>query len=262
MQSFALKFLAPVLLCFPILAGATTAKSYIALDEEGNVLLEHAPDVRRPMASITKLFIAERNAGLPLDEHIIVTAEDVRKGESRSSPLIAGHSYSRRDLLSLAMVRSDNVAALALSRVPEVPLPADTVILEGSGLNPKNVSTARSIAQLAQKMVGSDAALMSVQPMAYVGNHVRKNTNPLTGKPTWDFLLTKTGFINQAGGCVVTVLKIKDRLVTIVILGSSTVRTRWCDLAELRRKLGDSDFQAPSCTIKKPLKKQKKRKRT
>lgn len=247
------KYIISLLLCIPLLAGAITAKAYVVMDLDGNVIVQKNPDTRRPIASITKLITAQRNADLPEDELITITEEDIRNGRMWSSPLRAGHSYTRRKLLELSLVNSDNVAAIALGRSSEIKadLPPNTTYVEASGLNPMNRSTAREIAEYANSMYDSKLAEVSVQPYAFVGDIARKNTNPLIKARGWKFFLSKTGFINSAGGCLVVITKIKEKIVTVAILGSSDTKQRWRDLAEIREQLGDDDFARPTVPVKK-----------
>jgi D-alanyl-D-alanine endopeptidase (penicillin-binding protein 7) len=243
-----LLFVLAAFLSFHTAAAAISAKAYIVLDEEGNVVLEKNADTVQPIASITKLFVVQQAIKLDLDELIQVTANDVARGRMRSSPLRAGSSYSRKELIELALVSSDNVAALALAR-SSPPSTNYANLVEGSGLDPRNKSSARNIADAARELYVTEIGAFSIIPKTHLGG--RNSTNPLLNKHGWEFLLSKTGFINSAGGCLTAVLKIKDTVMIVTILGSSGVRQRWLDLVELRTALGDSDFYIPSFTEKK-----------
>lgn len=258
------KFILAILLSLPLLANAIAAKSYIAMDLDGNVLLEKNADTKRPIASITKLITGKRNADLPPDELILVTEEDVKNGRMKSSPLRAGRTYSRKILLDLALVNSDNVAAIALGRTSPVQLELlpSTTYVEASGLNPHNQSTAREIAQFAISIYGTELSHVSVQSSVVIDHIIRKSTNPLISSSSWTFYLSKTGFTNPAGGCLVVITKIKEEIIAVAILGSTDTKQRWRDLAEIREKLGDSNFTKPSFKVsKKPIKKSKKSKK-
>lgn len=246
-----MKSLLAVLLCIPLLAHAVTAKSYVVMDMDGHIITERDGDVVRPIASITKLFTAEKNLSLRLDEPITITHEDVVNGKMRSSLLREGQAYTRLQLLNIAMVNSDNIAALALGRSSTftVALPPNTTYVEASGLNPENQSTAHSLADLARSLYLTQLGPMTMQATYSIGDKERKSTNPLLGKHNWDFFFSKTGFIDPAGGCLVVVMKVKDKLVAVALLGATSVRQRWCDLAELRTELGDSDFAEPMCRM-------------
>jgi len=251
-----LPFIFTALLSLHLSAGAMSAKAYIILDQEGNVVLEKNADSIRPIASITKLFVVQQALALDLDEPILVTAEDIARGRMRSTPLRAGIEYPRKELIELALVSSDNVAALALARSspPSTPY-ADLV--EGSGLDPRNRSSARNIAAASRELYMTEIGPFSVTQKTHIGH--RNSTNPLLNKPGWEFLLSKTGFINSSGGCLTVVLKIKETIMTVTILGSSGTRQRWLDLVELRTMLGDAFFYVPSFTEKKSSVKYKKK---
>jgi D-alanyl-D-alanine endopeptidase (penicillin-binding protein 7) len=150
-------------------------------------------------------------------------------------------------LIELALVSSDNVAAIALGRMEDMTAttPPTIKVVEASGLNPENKATARGLAEYARKLYNTELAATSVKPFADAGSQApRKSTNPLINKRGWEFYLSKTGFINASGGCLVVITRIKDQLVTVVILGSKDTRQRWRDLAELRIEMGDKDFAA------------------
>lgn len=240
-------------------AMAVTAQSYIVMDMNGTVITEKNADASRPIASITKLFTAEKNVELPRDELITITAEDVRNGQMRSSPLRAGKTYTRGTLLELSLVNSDNIAAVALGRSSDVELELPSAIsyVEASGLDPRNEASARALADHARQLYQTDIATTSVLPNVTIGNIVRRSTNPLITSPTWEFLLSKTGFIRLAGGCLVVLMKLKDQIVAVVILGSTTVRQRWCDLAALRAQLDDAEFERPRCSVGRAKKKRR-----
>jgi D-alanyl-D-alanine endopeptidase (penicillin-binding protein 7) len=242
-----MKLLALLLLLPALCFADVTAKSYIVMDMDGHVLLEKNPDDIRSIASITKLITARSSAAFDQNELIQITPEDVKAGHMRSSPLRAGQSYTRAQLTNIALVSSDNIAAIALGRTLDHPpgeLPEGMHWVEGSGLDPANVASARDLAEIARTLVNTDIARASVQEM-YMN---RKSTNPLLGKPGWEFGLSKTGFINQAGGCVVSVFKDgTGRGLVAVVLGSTNVPQRWRDLYSLRKQLDpDSVFASPS----------------
>ena len=209
---------------------------------QGNSLLEKNADDRRPIASITKLFVAEQAAKLDPNELIEITRDDLKAGRMRSTPLQAGKLYSRRQLTELALVPSDNVAAIVLGRTAP-PATSLATLVESSGLNPENQSTARELAAAARELYTTEVGAVSTREITEVGQ--RHSTNPFLNKEGWHFLLSKTGYINQAGGCLVVVMTVKEQLVTVVVLGAKNTKERWQDLVEIRKLLGDSDFYVP-----------------
>jgi len=227
-----------------------TAKAYIITDMEGHVLLEKNADEVRSIASITKLITTRSAAAFDQSELIEITQDDVIKGRMRSSPLRSGQSYTRSQLINLALVSSDNIAAIALGRTlinPPGELPQGIRWVEGSGLDPANVASARDLAEIARALVDTDISRASIQPSYAIDDRVRKSTNPLIGKPGWTFELSKTGFINEAGGCLVSVFSDgAGRRLVAVVLGSRNVPERWRDLYTLRKELDPtSQFAAP-----------------
>lgn len=224
---------------------AITAKSYIVTDMDGRVIAERQADDPRSIASITKLITAERNQALPPDEQIVILQSDLQEGRMRSTPLKVGQAYTRSALIELALVSSDNVAAIALGRsAPEASVPGIQIV-EASGLNPQNRATARALAEYARHLYLTAGELAATSVKRTTEISARHSTNPLLARPGWEFQLSKTGFINEAGGCLVVITKIRDEFMTVVILGSASVKQRWRDLIELRRELGDRNFAAP-----------------
>jgi D-alanyl-D-alanine endopeptidase (penicillin-binding protein 7) len=253
--SIPLKYLVALLFAFTANVQALTARSFIVTDMEGNVIMQMNSDEKRSIASITKLFVAEQAIKLDPTEEIMVTKEDLRNGRMRSSPLRAGQSYTRHQLTELALVPSDNVAAIALGR-SSPPVTSLATLVESSGLNPANQSTAHDLAEAARLLYLTEIGDLSTHTTTEIGQ--RHSTNPLLAKEGWHFFLSKTGFINDSGGCLVVVLQVKDQTMTIAILGASNTKERWQDLIEVRRMLGDSDFYVPIKVTKVIKRKRKK----
>lgn len=234
----------------PVAHAGISAKAYIVTDLQGRVLLEKNADEIRSIASITKLITARFSAEDDQTEMITITREDLTAGRMKTTPLRAGESYTRAQLTSLSLVSSDNVAAIALGRTIKLPrneLPTGMKWTEGSGLDPANVASARTIAEVARDLIDTDVSRASVLASVAVNDQVRKSTNPLIGKPGWNFDLSKTGFISAAGACVVSIFTDgTGRKLVAVVLGSRTVPERWRDLYFLRRELDpSSSFASP-----------------
>lgn len=232
------KFTLILLLSLSLQAKAISAGSFLVLDSKGNVIVEQQADLARPIGSITKLIVL---ASLEQETNTIrITKEDLKLGRMKSTPLRVGKDYTHAQLVELALVPSDNVAAIALGRsIQNFPAPTNTNIVEPSGLSSSNTSTARDIAFLAMSLSGTHLAEVSIRPFSEIGK--RHSTNPLLNKPGWEFLLSKTGFINSSGGCLVVLTRIREEVYTFVILGSKNTKERWKDLIELR-KLVDSTY--------------------
>ena len=249
------RLITALLLCSSITGHAVTAQSFIVTGMQGISLLEKNADERRSIASITKLFVAEQSTKLDPNEMIEVTRDDLKAGRMRSTPLQAGKSYTRRQLTELALIPSDNVAAIALGRSAP-PATSYATLVESSGLNPENQSTARELAAAARELYATEVGLVSTKTTTEVGQ--RHSTNPFLNKEGWHFLLSKTGFINQSGGCLVVVLTVKQQLVTVVVLGAKNTKERWQDLIEIRKLLGDNDFYVPIKVTKVVKRKRRK----
>jgi len=243
-------------------ANALSADAYIVEDLNGEVIMEQNADSVRSIASITKLFIAQASEKLDQDELITIEKDDMQLGRMRSTPLKVGKSYTRRQLTELALISSDNVAAIALGRSVPFNTTALATLVEASGLNAANQSTARQLAAAARELYNTEVAATSTKTSTEIGN--RHSTNPLLTREGWEFYLSKTGFIDASGGCLVVITQMGGKIVTVVILGAKNTKERWLDLIELRRRMGDTDFYVPIKVVKviKKTKKTKKVRKT
>lgn len=257
-----MKFIVVALLCLACSAvGATaptvTAKSVLVLDaDSGNVLLGKNDDTPRPIASITKLIggVVIVKDQLDLNERITITEEDVEAAKPTGHTLPIGTTLTRRELLQLSLMNSQNRAAAALARTYPGGTGAfldrvrgelvalgmnDTSISEPTGLYPSNVSTAADLAKLvvhaaelpliSELSTAEEAAVdVKSRPRTF------STTNGLVKMPDWDVLVQKTGYINDAGRCMVMMTTIGAQRVVMVLLGSSTTKTRRVDVVKLR----------------------------
>ena len=227
-----------------------SSESYVIVSGNGNVIAQKNADTIRPIASITKLITVQNSLMLDGAELIKISKDDTILGRMKSSPLIVNREYSRLALSKLALVSSDNVAAIALGRTNILrAVPSAMQIVEASGLNPANTSSANTLANFARSLYDTDLALMSVQKTATIGLEIRRSTNPLLASFGWHFYLSKTGFINESGGCLVVILEVRGEPMTFVILGSSDTHRRWLDLFELRKSIDNSNFAKPTWAV-------------
>jgi D-alanyl-D-alanine endopeptidase (penicillin-binding protein 7) len=236
--------------------------------DTGEVLHAKNADVIAPIASITKLMTAmvTLDADLPLDERITITADDAEAGQAkRRARLAVGASLTRAELLQLALMASENRAAAALGRaypggmdafVKAMNAKAHELEMTGSrfveptGLSSENVSTAEDLAKLVR--AAGDYALIaeySTTPSAEYTIRGRRiafaNTNGLVRGGNWEIGLSKTGFINAAGRCLVMQAKVATRSLIIVLLDSVGKYTRIGDANRIRHWL-EPDFAAPA----------------
>jgi len=234
--------------------------------ETGEVLYDKNAAAVVPIASITKLMTAVvvLDAGLPLDEPIEISREDLINTRTARTvtPLNRGMTVTRDDLLRLALMASENRAAAALGRAYPGGLEAfvqamnetaaelgmsDTRFVEPTGLSSENVSSAADLAKLV--IAAKDYPLIreySTAPSAEV--HLGKrnvrfvNTNGLVRNTSWEIAVSKTGFIRQAGRCLVMQANMSARSVVIVLLDSVGKYTRVGDANRIRQwlELGDA----------------------
>ncbi len=234
--------------------------------ETGEVLYDKNAAAVVPIASITKLMTAVvlLDADLRLDEPIEITREDLIHTRSARTftPLNRGVTVTRDDLLRLALMASENRAAAALGRTYPGGLEAfvqamnetaaelgmnDTRFVEPTGLSSENVSSAADLAKLV--IAARDYPLIreySTAPSAEVRLGKRNvrfvNTNGLVRSASWEIAVSKTGFIREAGRCLVMQANMSARQVVIVLLDSVGKYTRVGDAIRIRKwlELGDT----------------------
>jgi serine-type D-Ala-D-Ala endopeptidase (penicillin-binding protein 7) len=233
--------------------------SAIVLDADGNIIYSKDVNTVRPIASITKLMTAMvvLDADLDLDEKITITREDRDLIRLTGSRLEYGASLSRREMILLALMSSENRAATALGRtypggmnsfVTQMNSKArelgmtDSRFADPAGLKAENVSTASDLA----KMVNAAEAYplitqattttrKEVRPYSRRGPLTYGNTNRLLKNASWDIELSKTGYINEAGRCLVMQANIEGEEVSIVLLNSFGKLTPFGDSNRLRK---------------------------
>lgn len=230
----------------------------------GEILLEKNPDAALPIASITKVMTAMviLDAGLPLSEVITITADDTNLEKYTSSRLRVGARFSRAELLHLALMSSENRAAHALGRT--FPGGMDVFVnamnekaqslgmatsrfVEPTGLSSANVASPRDLSRLVK--AAHEFPLIreystAREAIVRVGGREQqfRNTNALTRSDNWDLGLSKTGFIRDAGKCLVMQASIDDQDVIIVMLDAEGSAKRISDAERIRRWLsGDRD---------------------
>lgn len=248
---------------FSELKGSPKLRSAAALvlDERGNVIYGKDADSVRPIASITKLMTAMviLDAKLDLTQPITITKADRDLIRLTGSRLQYGATLSRRELLLLALMASENRAATALGRSYPGGLPAfitamnhkaeqlkmmDSHFADPAGLDAKNVSTATDLARLLEAAQtyplireATTQRRLEVRPYPRRGPLVYGNTNRLLKNQHWDIALSKTGYINEAGRCLVMQAVIDGERLSIVLLNSFGKLTPFGDSNRLRKWL-------------------------
>jgi D-alanyl-D-alanine endopeptidase (penicillin-binding protein 7) len=212
-----------------------------------------------PIASLTKLMtgLVMAEAKLPLHEVITISQEDVDTEKGSSSRLAVGTQLSRGDLLHLALMSSENRAAHALGRTFPGGLPQfvsrmneraqtlgmrDTRYVEPTGLSSRNQSSANDLALLVGAAYKEPLLReLSTSPGREVdiGRKTLQynNTNRLVKNPDWDIGLQKTGYISEAGQCLVMQTKVAGRKLIMVFLDSAGKLSRIADAERVRRWL-------------------------
>jgi serine-type D-Ala-D-Ala endopeptidase (penicillin-binding protein 7) len=234
------------------------SKSVLVVDDEtGKILIEKNADAVVPIASLTKLMTAMvvLDANLDMDERIAIDRSDVDTLKHSSSRVPVGSVISRRDVLLLALMSSDNRAAASLGRTYPGGFPAfkaavnakiaalgmtNTVIEEPTGLSPRNRSTAADLVKMAQaaskypeitrlSTTSNDSIQLGKRE---VGFH---NTNRLVSAKGWDIGLSKTGYTREAGRCLIMSIKMAGKNATLVLLNAQTTSSRVLDAMNIRR---------------------------
>jgi D-alanyl-D-alanine endopeptidase (penicillin-binding protein 7) len=247
---------APKLKSDPAL-GLRSASALVIDATSGEVLVDHDAQRVTPIASITKLMTAlvVIDAKQPLDEVIQITAADRWKGKGAFSHLPTGAKLTRGDLLRLALMASENLAARTLANNYPGGLPAFVKTMNSkakvlgmtrthfddpSGLSNLNVSSARDLAKLVgaasrDPVIREYSTLHTHEVVAGRSRLLYRNTNLLVGRPDWDILVQKTGFTNDAGQCLVMEAVIDDRPVVMVFLNSFGKLTRTAEARRVRK---------------------------
>jgi D-alanyl-D-alanine endopeptidase (penicillin-binding protein 7) len=218
--------------------------SVLVVDEAGNTVYRKGTTEIRSIASITKLMTAMvvLDAGVDLDRRITIGEGDRDRLKQTGSRLyIDQATLTRRELLLLALMSSENRAASALGRTTFAGGKAQFVrtmnrkaralgmghsrFLEPTGLDPANVSTAEDLVKLAQAafdypFISAATTRTSHQVRPYAGRGPLRyvNTNRLVRSGTWNVELSKTGYIREAGRCLVMRARIAGRPLYIVLL--------------------------------------------
>jgi serine-type D-Ala-D-Ala endopeptidase (penicillin-binding protein 7) len=235
-------------------------KSSVALvmdQDTGEVLLSKNDAAVLPIASITKLMTAlvVTEAGLPLSEMLSISQDDVDSEKHTRSRLSVGTQLTRGEMLHLALMSSENRAANALGRHYPGGLSAfvlamnakasqlgmqDTRYVEPTGLSPANQSSAHDLARLVK--TAYDVPLIrelstSTGAVVRVGRRDAQfgTTNGLVKSDHWDIGLQKTGYISEAGRCLVMQAQMAGRRLVMVFLDSTGKYSRVGDAERVRR---------------------------
>ena len=256
---------APERLSFGQVAGLRAAGDPLALrssvalvvdQDTQEVLLSKNDRAVLPIASLTKLMtgLLISQAGLPLDEPIAITQDDVDIGKGSRSRLAVGARLTRGELLHLALMSSENRAAHALGRTWPGGMDrfvslmnarammlgmTDTHYVEPTGLSSANRSSARDLATLVAAAAQDPLLRQLTTSPGYevaVGRRVLQynNTNRLVKDPDWHIGVQKTGYITEAGQCLVMQARVAGRKLIMVFLDSTGKFSRIADAERVR----------------------------
>ena len=241
-----------------------SASAALVVDQDtGQVLLHRNADVVLPIASLTKLMTALvlTDARLSMDETITITDDDVDIERHSRSRLRVGTSLSRGEALQLALMSSENRAAHALARTYPAGMKAfvqamnakaralgmkNTTYVEPTGLSTANQSTARDLALIVNAasgnalLAGYTTTARHLLPLARGRALQYNNSNRLVKNPKWEIELQKTGYIVEAGWCMVMDTRIAGRNLVMVLLDAGGAGSRLADAERIKRVLSNS----------------------
>lgn len=237
------------------------SKSVLVLDHQGQVVYEKDADTPMPIASITKLMtaIVILDSGISLDGLVTITKDDRDLVRLTGSRLKYGARLTRRDLLELALMSSENRAAAALGRtfpggtqafvkaMNEKALELGMVkarFRDPAGLYAENQASAQELAILVKRAAeyplireASRSLKKTVRPYKRLGPLRYGNTNRLLKNKNWKIHISKTGYIDEAGRCLVMLAELEKESLIIVLLNSYGKLTPFGDANRLRKWL-------------------------
>ena len=249
-------------------------KSSVALvidQDTREVLFSKNDSAVLPIASLTKLMsgLIVIEGKLPMEEMIEITQDDVDTEKGSRSRLRVGTSLSRGELLHLSLMSSENRAAHALGRTFPGGMPAfvalmnakakalgmkDSNYVEPTGLSSRNQSSANDLARLVT-VAYNDPKLRELSTshghQVAVGNRTLSynNTNRLVKNPDWNIGLQKTGYISEAGQCLVMQARIAGRKLIMVFLDSAGKLSRIGDAERVRRWVESNPGAIPASSV-------------
>jgi D-alanyl-D-alanine endopeptidase (penicillin-binding protein 7) len=242
---------------------ALRSSSVLVVDESNeSVLYARHANVAAPIASITKLMTAlvVLDAKQPLDEPIEIGSEDQSFGKGAYSRLRVGTTLTRGDLMHLALMASENRAAHALGSNYPGGVPAivramnakaaslgmvSAHFVDPTGLSSENVASPEDLTKLVVAASQNPTIREYSTDKSYrVRVHHRvvefRNTDKLVANPAWNIVVQKTGYITEAGRCLVMEAVIEGRSVVIVLLDSFGKYTRLADATRIKHWMESS----------------------
>ncbi len=253
----ALTLLALHAVASPIRDPKLKSSSVLIIDQnDSQVLYSRHSDVPMPIASITKLMTAlvVLDAKQPLDEPIQITEADRDLPKASFSRLLVGTTLSRGDLMHLALMASENRAAHALGSNYPGGLSAmvaamnakaaqlgmtNSHFVDPTGLSSQNVASPEDLSKLVIA-ASHNPTIREFSTDRHYAVKVRRhmvefrNTDNLVANPAWNIIVQKTGYIAEAGKCLVMAAVIEGRSIVIVLLDSLGKYTRVADAKRIK----------------------------
>jgi len=244
----------------------------IVNQQSGEIIYKKNSEQKASIASLTKLMTAMviLDSGLDLSEEVRISKKDIDKVKWTKSRLPIGGTLSRLELLKVALISSDNRAAYALSRtypsgrkafIEAMNVKAIQLGMENSqfrdptGLDRRNISTAQDLVKMVQaayeyKLIRQITTTPSEKvtigkrntPLGFM------NTNRLVRRGVWDIGLSKTGFIREAGRCLVMQTTINDKPIIMVFLKSHGKYTRLGDANRVKKWIEKNNYKKSQIT--------------
>ncbi|OKP52519.1 peptidase S11 [Serratia marcescens] len=236
---------------------ALHAKSVLVVNQRtGKTLYQKQPNRVLPIASLTKLMTAmvTLDSKRPLGNRMRVTPADRDLLKKTHSRLTIGSVLSRRDMLHIALMSSENRAAAALSRnypggrrafVAKMNQKARAIgmkrarFYDPTGLTPRNVATARDLLQMVNHAYRYQTIRRFSTDRQHIvfpgrGQLVYRSSNGLINNAAWKIQLQKTGFTNEAGHCLVMRTTIKGQPIVMILLGARSPYGHYSDAIRLK----------------------------
>ena len=243
-------------------------KAIIYDAESGDIIYQKKANEKSSIASLTKLMTAMViiDSNLDLDKKVTITKNDFDKIKGTTSRLWLGSELSRKELLSIALIASDNRAASAISNsypggkkafVQAMNVKAkqlgmdDTLFADPTGLDKNNISTAIDLVKMTQA-AQQYPLIRELSTLSYYEAHIKNkkiklnynNTNLLVRQGLWDIDISKTGYIREAGKCLIMQTTVMDKPIIMVFLKSYGKYTRTADAKRVKKWLESVHVQA------------------
>ncbi|PIT52840.1 D-alanyl-D-alanine endopeptidase [Snodgrassella communis] len=235
----------------------SSQSALIMNNETGEILYQKNINQVRSIASISKLVSAMvvLDANQNMNEHITITDAEIDRLKNSTSRLSVGTVMTRRELLHIGLMSSENRAIHALARTYPGGMPAfvdamnrkvaelgmtNARFYEPTGLDPRNQATARDLALLVRgasqypliRQYSTDNSGSVYTSNGRIEQY--RNSNALVREGAWPIALQKTGYIREAGRSMVLLTSVQNQPVTIVLLNSPSSTTRVSDARALR----------------------------